>query len=392
MKYLIITISSFLLSIPFLGYASNSLVITEIMYNPDGGDAKREWVEVQNVSNQTIGLQDWRINDGSNHQIKNDMHPEYLTIFPGEIVILASDIDAFIKNHPSFSGKILDTVLNLKNSEGKISLIDENKNVVYETTYHSSTGGNGNGKTLEWKDVESKFTESQMAGGTPGTRISHPSSTKKEINEPASPPQERTRVTTSTSSSTPPAPEFGVLISEFLPNPAQNQGEWIELYNANSSTAHLAGWKLKDKSEKEYVMHDTTLEPNTFLFIAQNDSNIYINNDGDELSLLNARGGLVSKITFQGKAPKGQSFARKSENDWGWTTKPTPGKENVFVAPEVNKTALLENTIITPETLASDYSKISTQKSTNPVVLTLLSLGVGLMFTIITILLIKTFL
>ncbi|MBI5421056.1 MAG: lamin tail domain-containing protein [Parcubacteria group bacterium] len=394
---------------PTTTYAIGTLIINELMYNPDGSDLKREWVEIKNTSLSPITIKDWRINDGTNHQIKNDAHPDYFTILPNEFVIFASDITTFLSEHIGFGEKVFDTVLDLKNTNGHVTLLDNNKTIIDDITYQSSSGADGNGKTLErLSNTSAEFHESSLVGGTPGKENGSTSSPQAGSAPPttSTPTQNSTPITitlphevqppkidviqaTTTPSS---SPRFGVVISEFLPNPSKDKEEWIELKNTNDATTTLTGWHLKDGSSHEYTLKDISLAPNAFLVIFQHDSKIHINNDGDELSLTNSKNDLVSKIMFQSKAPQNKSFARRGENDWAWTSQLTPGETNIIVSPP---SSIKQTT--TKELADISYSPTSTPKTFPPLFpntlsTPLLSTLAGLMFTIITIIFIKKFL
>jgi len=398
-------------------HANGSLVVNEIMYNPEGNDTKREWVELKNTGPSLITIKDWRINDGTNHQIKNDIHPEYFSILPNEHIILASDITTFLNEHPGFEGKVFDTVLNLRNTGNRIVLLDNNKVVVDDITYQPSSGGDGNGKTIERSsDTTALFHESSQTGGTPGrengqtiTRATEepidttpPTNNASlfKINELQDASEERSKqysnsIVSSTTARNAANRDLeqtrGIIISEFLPNPSKDKDEWIELYNTNDASTTLMGWRLKDNSSHEYVFKDLVLAPNTFFTISQYDSKIHINNNGDELSLINQKGDLISKIMFQGKAPRNKSFARRRENDWAWTTKPTPGETNIIIAPSLSEkktkkefahlNEIYENAEQSPPTFFNDN-----------IFTPLLSVLIGLMFTVITVIFIKKFL
>ncbi len=385
--------------LPISTHANGSLIINEIMYDAEGSDTKHEWIELKNISSSPIDIKDWRINDGANHQIKNDTNPGYFSILPNEYIVLASDIMTFLNEHSGYRGKVFDTVLNLKNTSGHITLLDDKQTIVDDITYQASSGGNGNGKTIERSsDVAITFHESPLLGGTPGKENSQGTSSQNPLPSPMPiiPPAIFTTSTLlslpSISTTTPsPSPPSGIIISEFLPNPSKGKEEWIELYNTNNTSTTLTGWRLKDNSSGNHIFKDIVLAPNTFFTIFQHDSKIHINNNGDELSLVNQEGGLISKIMFQGKAPQNRSFARRGENDWAWTTKLTPGETNIIVSPPppTNRTTQeLAYLDATPQdTKTSQQSFFPTNISTP-----LLSILIGLMFTMITIIFIKKFL
>ncbi len=52
--------------------------------------------------------------------------------------------------------------------------------------------------------------------------------------------------------------KINVVINEFIPDPegADKENEWIEIRNLENREIDLNGWKLKDKSEKEYIIKE----------------------------------------------------------------------------------------------------------------------------------------
>ncbi|MDE1970784.1 MAG: lamin tail domain-containing protein [Patescibacteria group bacterium] len=401
--------------IPIHTYASGPVIINEIMYNVSGADAKREWIEIKNISSYRIDLHDWRFGDSSspNHKLVNDEHPEYFTVDPQGLVVIASDIATFLSEHQGFTGHILDTIMNLKNSEDTISIHNTDNTMSNTVNYHSSWGGNGGGKSLERVNASSEqFKESEKDGGSPGqeNEALFPISPQTE---PSSSPTLDTGDIASARIATPvphsssteeerPAsssPQFGVLITEFLPNPDAQGDEWIELHNTNTVSTTLAGWYLEDSAHHTHTFSTTVMAPEAYMITPYHESKIHINNTGDALSLFNETGSLVSKISFEGNAPKGQSFARRGDNDWMWTTTPTPGFPNIFTIPvpkqihstQTNSTTLAD--ISAMEVPASQNSLPLTQnKSSNHTTSPLVpSLFFGLFFAIMSVLFIKKF-
>jgi len=145
---IILTISSAFF--PLLTKAS--IRINEIMYDLEGSDDKKEWVEIYNDSSSAIDLKDWRFNDGSNHILNEP--PENggrgVLVLPAfGYAILASDAQTVISNYSSYSGIVIDTVMSLGNTEETLKIIDASGNVIDSVSYNSSMGANGDGKTLQ---------------------------------------------------------------------------------------------------------------------------------------------------------------------------------------------------------------------------------------------------
>lgn len=157
-----------ILSAVFPVLARATVYINEIMYDIEGSDEKKEWVEIYNDSSGEIDLKDWRFNDGSNHLLNeppaNGGRGSLLLPSFG-YAILASDANTVISSYSSYSGIVIDTVMSLGNTEETLKIIDANGNIVDSVSYNSSMGANGDGKTLQ------KNSNSWIAGvATPGLK------------------------------------------------------------------------------------------------------------------------------------------------------------------------------------------------------------------------------
>ena len=124
---------------PTITYANVS--ITEIMYDLEGSDVKREWIEIYNGGTESVDLSDWRFNDGSNHTLSADD----LIIDPGGYKLLVSDIETY-----GAGADVIDTVMSLNNSGDTLRLVREDGADEFVVTYSSLQGANGNGNSLQW--------------------------------------------------------------------------------------------------------------------------------------------------------------------------------------------------------------------------------------------------
>ena len=133
-------------------WAKAEVYINEIMYDIEGSDDKKEWVEIYNDSASEVSLKDWRFNDGSNHVLNEPpanggrgslFLPAY------SYAILASDATTTIINYPSYSGIVIDTAMSLGNTSETLKIIDANGAIIDTVSYNSSMGANGDGKTLQ---------------------------------------------------------------------------------------------------------------------------------------------------------------------------------------------------------------------------------------------------
>ena len=107
MKYFIL---AFLVLVPSWVVAEVS--INEIMYDLEGSDSGREWVEVFNEGNSAVDLSDWRFFEGElNHKLSIS-HGNAL-IPPGGYAIIADNATTFLSEHPGFSEAVFDSSFSL---------------------------------------------------------------------------------------------------------------------------------------------------------------------------------------------------------------------------------------------------------------------------------------
>lgn len=127
--------------------ASAEVVITEIMYDPEGSDTGREWVEVHNTSGQDIPIDQIRFREEeSNHKLVPDGSHTHLRA--GNYAIIVADPAKFKNDWPSFAGLILDSTFSLKNTGELLSII-MGDTTLYSYSFDSSLGAAGDGNSLQ---------------------------------------------------------------------------------------------------------------------------------------------------------------------------------------------------------------------------------------------------
>lgn len=142
-------------------FAGASLEITEIMYDLQGGDDNREWVEVYNNGEEDIDFVGWKLFNN-----KKSNHP--FTVFQGDgviksggylIIIDTGDDDPirFLTDWPNYSGVILNSNFgSLSNVGDTLILKNKNGDVIDSVSYTSDWGAERDGNSLqkiagEWK-------------------------------------------------------------------------------------------------------------------------------------------------------------------------------------------------------------------------------------------------
>ncbi|MBT7008731.1 MAG: hypothetical protein HN964_04790 [Candidatus Jacksonbacteria bacterium] len=325
--------------------SSHNLVITEVMYNLEGSDTKREWIELYNPTAAPISVIDgagensWRFFDSSNHKltlIQGD-----LEIDSTETAIIASDAETFLLEHPGFTGTLFDSVLSLKNTEGDIKISeDEGETYFEEMHYISEWGGNGNGFTIERIDpalsnMQSNWREAFVVGGTPGVfelNVEAPETITPPEEEDIPPPPVTPQAPPQGGTSTPPQQSYstGIIINELYPSPQENEEEFIELFNTTTSSVQLNGWMLSDETTKTYsIPAGTLLKAKELIAFAQSTTKIILNNGGDTVELLFPNETITNSVSY-GTSKQGKSWARNNEETFEWSSVPTPQEKNIF--------------------------------------------------------------
>ncbi|PCI30334.1 hypothetical protein COB52_01715 [Candidatus Kaiserbacteria bacterium] len=132
-----------MLCIPFT--VSAEVLITEIMYAPDGADSKHEWIEVCSDSTQDIIGWKFYEND-TNHGLS--LISGTSSLGNGECAIIADNSDTFLTDYPSFSGNLIDSAFSLSNTGETISLKDDSSTIVDSVTYSEVDGAKDDGNSL----------------------------------------------------------------------------------------------------------------------------------------------------------------------------------------------------------------------------------------------------
>ncbi|MFZ5559328.1 MAG: lamin tail domain-containing protein [Patescibacteria group bacterium] len=141
---------------------SGAVVINEIMYDLEGSDTDREWVEVFNNSDTAVDLTDWKLwEGGTNHKLTAFRGGAVLS--PNAYAVIADKPDKFLIDNPSYSGIIFDSTFSLSNEGENLILKDKNLITIDEVLYSSSWGAKGNGRSLQRKDP----AETNWGSGVP---------------------------------------------------------------------------------------------------------------------------------------------------------------------------------------------------------------------------------
>ena len=268
------------------------LEITEIMYNPEGSDNNKEYLEIYTDLNL------------ENYTIKDLYSQDTLTLIKQTNSSYSLIVEENF-NHTNINATIYSvgaTIGNNLNNDGDLISI-YGPNLLDAVHYYEQWGASNNGKSLcKINQIWQECTK------TPGY-----SNENIQLND------------------------YTIRITEFLPDPQGNDaspmpdGEWIELFNYGILELDLTGIKLKDKANHELIISDTTtyeqiIKPNEYLIIYANNKSGFLNNDGlEEIQLLTPEEIEIEKIVYS-DSREGNSWS-KINNAWHLTI-PTPGEDN----------------------------------------------------------------
>lgn len=139
--------------------------------------------------------------------------------------------------------------------------------------------------------------------------------------------------TPSDPASTPSPPSLsGIRINEIFPDPSapQDQGEYIELYNAGMTDVDLSGWKITDatKTGRYTFPAGTPLAADHYLALTDQDFSFSLNNSRETLSLFNTQDILQDTVSYS-KTSKDVSLNWTSSG-WRGSKTLTPGQPNIL--------------------------------------------------------------
>jgi len=316
MKKYFLLIISFLL-MPFESWATGlpSVIINEVAWMGTIDSANNEWFELKNNTDQNINLEGWTLGTA-------DGNPEIkLTgnIPANGFYLLERTDDSTITNI------VADMIYKgaLGNNGEDLWLYDSNNNLIDEVDCTEKWFAGDNTKKQTMEKTDSGWQTSENVGGTPKVQNSQNSII---IDTPLSETPKDDKIVSVTYPT-------GIIFSEILPSPegADEQNEWIEIYNTNNVDIDLSGWKIKDKEgsiTNFLISKDTKMPAYGYLVFKRPETKITLNNTTDGLFLSWPNDKIVDSVTFE-KAPINQTYNRIGTN-WQWSISLTPGTKNII--------------------------------------------------------------
>lgn len=339
------------------GYAKDIVKINEVMYNPS--DGKPEWIELINVSSDSINIKNWMISDVLTTPTKGFITNEDVFILPNEFFIIAKD-NSFNNAYPDITSKTFYTNFgSLGNSSDGVIVYDF-RNGIIDSLFYRSSWGNVKGYSLErisltelTNDSTNWATSLDLTGSTPGKRNSFTNIPAFKRND--------------------------LIINEIMYDPDNYNSEFIEFYNISGDTVNIGGWKIEDENGNFFKLSQTSflIPPKEyFLLIADsstveyynltgfenkniiNQSSLGLVNTGEMILLKDVRNNVIDSVFYNPKwhnqniaTTKNKSLERinpslNANDPLNWSTcvaslGGTPGLQNSIFAENLNQTATI---------------------------------------------------
>lgn len=235
------------------GFLPASILINEIMYAPNSGEP--EWVEIINVSNDTINLKNWSISDVIT-PTKAFITLSDFNLLPGDLAVIAQDT-SFNSVYPGFSSNLFIAKIGALSNTSDGVVIYDFRNAVIDSVFYRSSWGGRNGKSLE--------------------RITTTGATNDSTNWITS----LTNATPGLPNSTVTIPSYSrnnLIINEIMYEPATTNNEFVEFLNLSGNDVNVGGWRMEDERGTFYRLSDTSLVvPNNNYFVLIADSTVLQN-------------------------------------------------------------------------------------------------------------------
>ena len=240
-----------------------NLSLSEVMYNPIGGDAF-EYLELLNAGSSEVNLRDAQFDRGITYRFGN------LSIAAGERIVVVKNRESFLSRYGTVGIRLAAGQFEgrLKNGGETIALIDGDGDRVFEVGSADSGDwpgrADGNGSSLEVIDPQldlnnaANWNSSIRYHGTPGDGIGL-------------------------------APT--VVINEVMAHSDLPLEDAIELHNLGQVPVDIGGWFLSDSANnlrKYRIPDDTTISAGGYVVFYE--QSFLLENDDSGFSLSSARG------------------------------------------------------------------------------------------------------
>lgn len=254
------------------------LLISEVLYDPNGSEPDGEWIEIYNAGGSPLVLNGYKLGDAAHPGDREGMlcFPDGATIGPGQVLVVANQATHFASEYgftPDYEMEETDpdvpgmakytawtgwSVL-LTNSGDEVVILDPADRRVDTVSWGSSTEAFNpsvkpvaDGLSIErWPASLDTDTAHDWVGQNtpaPGRVRSSPPTPTASLT-PNITPTLLASLTPGPSSTATPSGPVVLLVSEVLYDPtgAEPDQEWLELFNAGAYAINLADYKIGDE-------------------------------------------------------------------------------------------------------------------------------------------------
>jgi len=337
------------------GFPYGVVLINEVMYNPETG--KPEWVELVNVSGDSLNIKNWSISDVLTTPTKSfiTIYDEYLQ--PDEYVVIAKDT-SFNSAYPEVTAKIFYTNFgSLGNTEDGVVIYDF-RNGIIDSLFYDSDWGGGRGLSLE--------------------RISLDDSTNKSSNWTTSlAPTGSTPGRPNSILNVPDYSRNDLVINEIMYDPGPDNSEFVEFLNLSGDSVNVGGWQIIDENGNSFKLSTIPLlvPANSYFLLAADslviskynldesvlktivgESSLGLVNTGELILLKDVKGNTIDSVWYSDKWQNDNFISTKNislerinptlngNDSYNWSSSvaaigATPGKQNSIYTINTNTTS-----------------------------------------------------
>jgi hypothetical protein len=337
------------------------VLISELQTNGGSGHSGNEFIELYNPDVAEIALDGWKIqyHSASNSDCINGWSSSPKISFPSGAKIksygfyLLSATGYLDSADAHFTSGLSDTA-------GAIRLIRTDLSVSDSLAWGNAGCGTGvpapsptNNRSLERRPGD----DLPLSGNNINSGDNAQDFSIRAIPEPQgtfSPIEDSTLVEIPAVSNMP--VYLPLKLSELLIDPVSpetdSHDEFIELQNPNTEPVNIGGYTLKTLSSQFHLLPQI-LGPGQFTLITSHASTINLANDGGNIQIFDPVGTLVDESAPWPKASPGSTWAVFTDG-WAWTTKQTPGSENILE--ELPSQSLPKSDTISPVNSVTEVS------------------------------------
>lgn len=383
---------------------SEDIIINEIFPNPKGADLEKEFIELFNKSEKDINLLGWTLENENGKKYLFSASTiikakNYLAVYRKESKIALNNSSDAIKLYEPLKEKYKEKI-KYKSAKENFSFSLENSTSLWQWTETITAGAENKIKTennppqvdyylpekllvsmpfifdasdaidedddilkFKWdfgdggkSDLEMpEHTYLRQGNFTVKLAVSDgKAETKKEkIVKVVGFADEEVEVMPEENANT-------IIINEILPSPvgADEEGEWIELYNLGDQEINLNNWQVENGTKSYVFQKNKYLKAGGYYVLKRPESGLALKNSGGYLALFDGANNLLTELNYP-SAKQGFSYARDRYGKWLWTNILTAGKENIFVLTNNGANAQLKSVAKTAAKKTSRYSSFN---------------------------------